>query len=249
MKRDNIKAYWAWVVVCIVWGTTYLAIRIGVQDLPPILFAGFRWIIAGSILLIYFKIRGKKLPKGKEIYHLAIIGISLLGIANGLVVFAEQWVPSGLASLLITTVPFWIVGIESFVPSGPKINLQIFLGLLLGLVGVIIIFWSDLENLFNPEYFWGIISLFGAVAVWAGGSIYSKYKKINVQPIMGASVQMLIAGVVQTIIGISIGELSEFTLTQNGFFAIAYLIIFGSIISYTSYIYAITHFSSWGRIE
>lgn len=241
MFKENTKAYWAWIVVCIVWGTTYLAIRIGVEHLPPLLFAGFRWLIAGSVLLFYFRLRGRRFPNKNQIFHLGIVGISLLGVANGLVVFAEQWVPSGLASLLITTIPFWVVGIESFLPNGPKLNLQIILGVILGLVGVGLIFSGDLQSLFNPEYFWGVISLFGAVVAWAGGSLYSKYKKLNVQPMMGASVQMLIAGIAQTTLGLLLGELSEFSFNQSGFLAFLYLIIFGSIISYTSYIYAITH--------
>ena len=241
MKSENIKAYWAYLVICIVWGTTYLAIRIGVEHLPPFLFAGFRWLVAGSILAIYLKISGKKFPSKKEIVPLAIIGLSLLGVANGLVVFGEQWVPSGLASLLITTVPFWVVGIESFVPKGPKLNLHIVVGLLLGGVGVLLIFGHDLDALFNFEYFWGVIALLGAVASWAAGSVYSKYKKVKVDLIVGASVQMLIAGSAQAIFGFIIGEGAQLEFTQSGLLAVGYLIVFGSIISYPAYIYALKH--------
>ncbi|MFC2140054.1 EamA family transporter, partial [Bacteroidota bacterium] len=202
-KTDNFKAYWAWIIICIVWGTTYLAIRVGVTDLPPMLFAGFRWIIAGSILFIYLRLRGKKLPARDDFIHLAIIGVVMLGVANGLVVFAEQWIPSGLASLLITTVPFFFVGVESLVPHGPKLNRQVIFGLLLGLVGVGLIFGGDIESLFIPEYFWGVISLLGAVVAWAVGSVYSKYKKMNVTPLMGATIQMLVAGLGQLGFGLS----------------------------------------------
>ena len=139
MKQTNIKAYIAWIAICILWGTTYLAIRIGVEALPPMLFAGIRWIIAGAILLIVQKALGNKLPTKNEIIPLAIVGIALLGIGNGLVVVAEQWIPSGLAALLMTTLPFWIVGFESLLPKGQRINSKIIIGLILGLIGVLLI--------------------------------------------------------------------------------------------------------------
>lgn len=135
MKKKNTTAYIAWIAISIIWGTTYLAIRIGVADLPPMLFAGFRWIAAGLILVSIRRLMGNKLPPKNEIKHLAVVGIALLGIANGLVVVAEQWIPSGLAALVITTLPFWMVGFESLLPKGPNFNRYIFIGLLLGLSG------------------------------------------------------------------------------------------------------------------
>ena len=113
MGREKFKAYLAWVTICIVWGTTYLAIRVGVHDLPPMLFAGFRWLASFSIFFPVLMLRGYKLPRKKDLAILAIVGIMLLGIGNGLVVVAEQWIPSGLTALLITTMPFWVVIFES----------------------------------------------------------------------------------------------------------------------------------------
>ena len=104
-EKENFKAYLALFAIYIIWGTTYLAIRIGVKDLPPILFAGVRWIIAGPILLTFLLLRGHPFPSKKDIIHSSIVGILLIGMGNGLVVFSEQWLPSGLTALLITTVP------------------------------------------------------------------------------------------------------------------------------------------------
>jgi drug/metabolite transporter (DMT)-like permease len=95
MNNPALKAYIAWIAICIIWGTTYLAIRIGVAELPPMLFAGLRWIAAGIILITIQRLVGNKFPAINEIKHLAVVGIALLGVANGLVVIAEQWVPSG----------------------------------------------------------------------------------------------------------------------------------------------------------
>ena len=98
MLSENTKAIIAWLNVCVFWGTTYLVIRIGVGHLPPMLFAGVRWLIAGSVMTAFLRWRGKRLPQGKEFVHLGVVGVALLGCANGLVVFAEQWIPSGLTA-------------------------------------------------------------------------------------------------------------------------------------------------------
>lgn len=241
MSKPALRAYIAWIAICIIWGTTYLAIRIGVADLPPMLFAGLRWIAAGIILVSIQKLLGNKFPQRNEIKHLAVVGIALIGVANGLVVVAEQWIPSGLTALLITTLPFWMVGFESLLPEGQKFNRYIFFGLVIGLTGVFLIFSKDLQQWINGNYLLGVLALMGAVISWSLGSIYSKYKKTSAHPMMGASIQMLIAGVLQTLLGLILGEHNSFHLTQNGFWAIAYLVIFGSIFGYASYIYAIHH--------
>ncbi|MGB5530903.1 MAG: EamA family transporter, partial [Ignavibacteriaceae bacterium] len=225
----------------IIWGTTYLAIRIGVSELPPMLFAGFRWLIAGSLMTILLNLRGYTLPKFKELKHLAIVGILLIGIANGLVVVAEQWLPSGLTALILSSLPFWVVGLESLFPKGPKVNWIIISGLFLGISGVILIFAKDLNVALEFNTFLGGLCLLGAVVSWSVGSIYWKYKQTNVRPLMGAAIQMLIAGILQTLLGFILGEQSSFQLTQTGFLALGYLILFGSILGYASYIYSITN--------
>lgn len=240
-EKYSFRAYLAWITICIVWGTTYLAIRIGVAELPPMLFAGFRWLIAGSLMTILLNLRGYTLPKLKELKHLAIVGILLIGIANGLVVVAEQWLPSGLTALILSSLPFWVVGLESLLPKGPKINWLIISGLLLGTAGVILIFVKDLNVTVAFNTLLGALCLLGGVVSWSVGSLYWKYKQTNVRPLMGAAVQMLIAGILQTLLGFILGEQNSFTLTQNGFLALGYLILFGSILGYASYIYSITN--------
>jgi drug/metabolite transporter (DMT)-like permease len=240
MLTENTKAIIAWLNVCVIWGTTYLVIRIGVGHLPPMLFAGIRWVIAGVIFITVLKWRGKALPKANEIVHLAIVGLALLGFANGLVVWAEQWIPSGLTALLLTTVPFFMVGLESLLPKGPKLNATILTGLLMGLAGVCLIFGEDIKYLSDPDNLIGVFALLGAVFFWSLGSLYSKYVKVDVHPLMGASVQMLVAGIFLSMIGISIGELPRLSFEINGLLSLAYLIIFGSFVGYASYIYALT---------
>ncbi len=218
-----------------------MAIKVGVSHVPPFLFGGLRWLLSGTSFLIFFKIRGAKFPGKKELFHLSVIGICLLGIGNGFLNFAEQWIPSGVSSLLVTTVPFWMVGMEMFMPSGPKLNYVVASGLVLGLAGVAIIFSHDIKLLVNSNYLSGILSILVLVIFWSLGSVYSKYKKLDVNPLMGAAVQMFVGGVIQTATGISLGELSRFSFDTNSLIAFIYLFAIASIIGYSSYIYMITH--------
>ncbi len=241
MIKQNIKAYIAWLNTCIIWGTTYLAIRIGVDGLPPMLFAGVRWLIAGVLLFTFLKWKNYKAPDRKDFFHNAVIGILLLGFGNGLVVVSEQWIESGLTALLITTVPFWIVGIESFLPGKTKMNYLIASGLVLGLAGVVLIFGSNLKYIIDSKHLLGILTLTGGVSVWAAGTLYSKYKKLSVHPLMSASIQMIVAGILQTLLGFIIGEAGNIHINQSNLSAFLYLITFGSLVGYTSYIYAVSH--------
>ncbi|MCK5456758.1 MAG: EamA family transporter, partial [Melioribacteraceae bacterium] len=138
MFKNNIKvkAYFAWFSICIIWGTTYLAIKIGVEGMPPFLFSAPRWILAGIIYLVVLRWRGFNLPKRSEYKHIAVVGLLLLGVTNGFVVVAEQWIPSGLAAILITTVPFVIVVIESLILKRRKVNFYVISGVFVGFIGV-----------------------------------------------------------------------------------------------------------------
>jgi drug/metabolite transporter (DMT)-like permease len=239
MLSEHAKAIIAWVNVCVLWGTTYLAIRIGVEHLPPMLFAGIRWVTAGAVFVAVLKWRGTPLPGPGDLIHLAVVGLALLGFANGLVVWAEQWIPSGLTALLLTTMPFVSAGLEAMVPKGQRLNATTLAGLVLGLAGVCLIFREDIQYLTDRDNLAGILGLAGAVFFWTLGSLYSKHVKIEVAPLMGAAVQMLIAGVFLSLFGVSIGELPRLEFEINGVLSLAYLVVFGSLLGYSSYIYAL----------
>lgn len=179
------------------------------------LFTGFRWLIAGIILTTILILSGKQLPKKEDFIHIAIIGIALLGFENGLVVVGEQKIESGLAALLITTVPFCMVGVESLFPKGPKLYWMVNSGLIIGSLG--------------------------AVVSWSLGSVYSNNNKVSANPLMNASIRMLIVGLLQIILGAFLGEFSGLNFTQSGLILLAYLIVIGFIFGYGSYIYAIEH--------
>ncbi len=238
-RKENFKAYLAWAAVCFFWGTTYLAIRIGVESIPPALFAGFRFLSAGLVFLPFLLAKGYKLPRGRELLDNAIIGIALLSIANGTVVWAEQWIPSSLAALIVATLPFFMVGMEAALPRGEKLNLKKVLGILVGFSGLVLLLWPDLQGSIDPNYLKGILAMLIPPIAWGAGSIYSKYRNLKSHPFMGAAVQMMIAGAILIAVGGVNGEFSRLHFNPRGFAAICYLLVFGSIIGYGSYIYAL----------
>ncbi|HEX6623474.1 MAG TPA: EamA family transporter [Pyrinomonadaceae bacterium] len=240
-NREKWAAYGAWAAVCFFWGTTYLAIRVGLETLTPMLFAGLRFLIAGGVLFFVMgRQRNARLPKGREWLHLAFVGLLLLGVGNGAVVWAEQWVPSGMASLLVATSPFWVVALERFRKDGERVGVRGVVGMLVGFAG--------LGLLLAPQLFDASVSaylLLGALAIqigcftWTVGSMYAKHRPVGVAPLMGAAVQMLIAGAVLTLVGTFLGEWSEISFSARSAGALAYLVVFGSIVAYSAYTYAL----------
>ena len=143
-SRDRKRAYGAWVAVCLIWGTTYLAIRICLESIPPALMGGLRWTIAGSLLTIYLVARGQPLPPRRTWGSIALLGLLLTGLGNGGVVFAEQWVPSGLTAVLVATSPFWMATIEAVLFDGERFRLNTLAGLTVGFSGIVLLVWPDL---------------------------------------------------------------------------------------------------------
>jgi drug/metabolite transporter (DMT)-like permease len=240
VKKEMVKAYSAWCAVCLFWGTTYLAIRIGVRILPPALFAGIRFTIAGLVFFLFLRLRGYSLPNRKGLLDAAVVGIALLVTANGLVVWSEQWVPSGLTALIVATLPLWMAVFEGFLPAGDRLTVKKISGILMGFCGLVILFWPDLKSSLDMGYLRRVLVLFLAPCSWAAGSIYSKHRPIRTNPLMAASLQMIIAGFILMSIGASFGEFRRFVFEPLGLGALIYLIIFGSIVGYGSFIYALS---------
>jgi drug/metabolite transporter (DMT)-like permease len=239
--REKLGAYGAWAAVCFFWGTTYLAIRVGLETLTPMLFAGLRFLIAGGLLFfVMSRQQGARLPKGREWFDLGLVGLMLLGVGNGAVVWAELWVPSGMAALLVATSPFWVVGIERLRAGGERVGARGLVGMLVGFAGLGLLVWPQLFGTELNGYF-----LLGAILIqvgclsWSAGSVYVKGRPTGVKPLMAAAVQMLIAGVALTLAGTLTGEWGEISLSARSAGALAYLILFGSIVAYSAYTYAI----------
>ena len=236
--REEIKVVAAYIVVCIVWGSTYLGIRIGVSDFPPELFSGIRNLVAGSIILMYARVKGLEFPKSSiDIRRLATVGFLLLCGSMGLISWAEQWVHSGVVSLMVASSPLMMALIETIVFKENTLGIKGWAGLLIGFGGVGFLVMSASGT--------GSIDIFGSILVilaaffWSSGSVYSKRFKAAGSVVTHIGIQMLAGGVGLTTAGLLLGEASRVRFTVKSMAAMAYLIIFGSILAYSCYIYVL----------
>ena len=241
MSRDRTLAYVAFAIVCTVWGTTYLAIRIGVETIPPMLLTAARFVTAGAVLFAVSSLRGDRLPRDRRtLVHAIVVGVLMVGVGNLSVVWAEQWVPSGLAALFVATAPFWVTLIEFVHRSGEKIERRQLIGMLIGFVGVaLLVTPRGAGGSFDMHFLLGALVIQAGCLGWQGGTVYAKQKLGAVPPLMSSALQMLSGGIVVLIAGIAAGEVPRFHLTTRTFAALAYLTLFGSVVTYTAYVYAL----------
>jgi drug/metabolite transporter (DMT)-like permease len=225
--------------VAFFWGTTFYAIRVGVSSFPPMLMAGFRHSIGGIIICTYFFLRGHKLPPVASLRVFAINGLLMLVLGNGLVTWAEIYVSSGLAALICSLTPIWIVFLSAFSAKKEKITMQVVLGLVLCLFGQLIIFNDNLKDFANPNYTLGIIFILIANFAWAVGTLYSKNHQSDTPPLFGAGLQMIAGGLILDVIGTMRGEWAELHPKPDAIWSLVYLVVFGSIIAYGAYMYVL----------
>ena len=232
----------AFALLYIIWGSTYLGILIAVKSIPPFLMAGTRFVIAGIILYTWCRLKGEATPDIKSIGHISFSGILLLFIGNSGLVWVEQYLPSGFAAIVIATTPLWFVILDKRQWKFHFANKPIILGLLIGFAGVLSLFAGKSDIHFSDNKM-QLISFFvlvlGSIS-WASGTLYSKYKKTNGSNGMKASIQMMAAGLIASATSISTGELHQFSwsnVSTEAIMAVAYLITFGSLIGYMSFVF------------
>jgi len=242
MKSLTGRVLAAYVTVSLVWGSTYLAIRIGAQHLPPALFGGIRFLSAGSILLVVAAVLRRPFPTRRSDWKTAaIVGILLLGIGNGLVIWAERSVESGITALLVVTGALWMAVFDAVIPGAEtRPTWRQFAGLLVGFGGVVVLIGRNVRGLGEAGVL-GPLALMVASASWALGSIYSKRHPVEAGPYVFAALQMLFGGAFLATVGLFHGEVGELTLSVQGVGATAYLVVFGSVVAYTSYVYLLRH--------
>lgn len=247
MKHERFLAYAAFATVCLVWGTTYLAIAVAIETLPTFLFAGVRFAIAGTLLLIFCLLRGYRLPtRLSDWLNLALIGVLMIGVANLAVVWAEHHVSSGFAALLVATAPFWMALLELLRKEGERLDRGKVIGMTVGFSGVVILVAPELQLEGTSAMFLvGVIALqIGSIA-WNFGSIRSKYHMSgDVPPLLSASLQMLFGGLATGLVGLARGEAAQFVFSTRSLIAFVYLVLFGSILAYGAYVYALSKLST-----
>ena len=200
-------AYFAFLLVCVLWGTTYLAIRIALETIPPGLIGGIRYVSAGTLLIGLLAARGERIPLRESWPGLALIGLLLVFVGNGGVIVAEQWVPSGIAAVTVATVPFWMIAIEAFRGDSDPLSLRLIAGLLVGFAGILLLVWPDIAGGGAAHQFLvGIIALQIACVGWALGSTISRRHARDENVLMAAALQMLFGGIFMMIAGTLDGE-------------------------------------------
>ena len=241
--RQRRLAYLAWVAVCIVWGTTYLGIRVSLETMPPMLMGGLRWLIAGALLAGYILARGETLPPPSRWGGIILLGFLMLGLGNGGVVVAEQWVPSGLAAVMIATNPFWMAAVEAFLPDGERLRANIVAGLVIGFSGILVLVWPDLTlgAAGRRGFLAGVIALQIASLGWSLGSAYSRRHARNDNVLGTTAYQMLAGGLIMTAAGTILGEWPHLYFTTRTAIALVYLSTFGAVGGFVAYTYALRH--------
>jgi drug/metabolite transporter (DMT)-like permease len=231
----------AFATVYIVWGSTYLAIRVAVETLPPFLLAGIRFLIAGGVMFAWLRWKGVPLPDRQQWLHSAIAGSLMLLGGNGLVVWAEQTVPSTLAALLVALTPAWFALLDWVRPAGKRPALQTAAGIIVGFFGVaMLVSGSGLSAPNGAANFSGVAALVLAGICWAAGSLWARYNAKPESPWMNAAVQMICGGAALLVLSCFNGEPAQFQYAhvhRQSWLALAYLVLFGSWLGFSAYVW------------
>ncbi len=242
--RDHYRsAYLAWLAVCLLWGTTYLAIRIALETIPPATVGALRYLVAGVVLATVLRARGERLPGSSHWGGLALLGFLMIAIGNGGVIWAEQWVPSGIAAVVVAASPFWMTGLEAALPGGERLTGRGLTGLVLGFLGILMLVWPELTagGVLGRQFTVGVIALQVACLGWALGSSYSRRLARKENALGAAAVQMIFGGLFMALAATLRGEWAQTTFTWRSGAAELYLIVFGSLFGYSAYVYALKH--------
>ena len=236
----------AFAAVWIVWGSTYLAIAVAIETLPPLVMAGVRFVVAGVLVLGFVRLRGAVWPSRRQWRSAAIVGALMLLGGNGLVTWAEQTVPSSIAALLITTVPLWMTLLEGSVYGGRKPGPRAWIGLALGFLGVAVLVRPQPEDVAAWPLL-GSLALITAAFSWANGSLLSRRLDLPSSPMVAVGAEMLAGGALMALIGIARGELVGFdvgAVSARSMSAWLYLVAFGSIMAFSAYMFLLRHVSA-----
>lgn len=239
-QKFRLQVITAFTLVYVLWGSTYLAIGIAVRHVPPPMMGAARFMIAGAAMLLLRKLSGKSIEVSLvELARLAVIGILLLVTSNVVLAWAEQLIPTGLAALLVAIVPLWFLLLERMSHKGERFSSRAVFGIVMGLIGVGVLMWPKLRVGFavGHKEILGMALCMSASISWATGSILSKRWHVRVDPYGASGWEMLIAGVVNLVIGGALGEFSRTHWDRAAVIAVIYLIIAGSWIGFTAYLW------------
>ena len=238
-SNPHFKAYVALGAVCFFWGTTYLGIRMALETFPPAMLMGVRYTISGAILLGAAFATKAHIPSGRDLLRTAVFGVIIIGLGTGCLAFAETMIPSGLAALFVTTSPFWLIGIEALVPGGDRLHGPTIAGMLIGLCGTfLLVAPSAIQSGEGGPVLKAFLLLQLGCCGWSAGSILQRWHQTKAHPVVSGAVQQLATGLVFLIPALTL-KTEPLRWSARGAGAIIYLVIFGSIIGYSAYIYVL----------
>ena len=238
--RQHLRLVLAFLIVYVVWGSTYLAIRIGVADLPPALLAGARNTLAGTLLMLIAWHRTGMAPWRSPGWRVAVpVGLAMIAVANGFTTWGERWVPSNQAALISVCSALWTAWFGSFGLHGHPLTRRALTGLAIGFLGAVLLLIPG--HGFSFEHLGAQFLILIATVAWAGGAMWGRHMRSTTPPLMLASMQMLVGGLTLLAVGFGTGEAAQWQWTAKGVGAVLYLALFGSCLAYTSYIWLVRH--------
>jgi drug/metabolite transporter (DMT)-like permease len=230
----------AFTLVYILWGSTYLAIRVSEEHLTPLLMGGSRFVLSGALMLGIRAASGKRiLISRREFVRLAVIGFLLLITGNVFLGWAEMFIPTGLAALFIAVTPLWFLLLERLSHGGDRLSRRGLAGIALGVVGVAILLWPDLSgsSAFGGRQLFGSVLVLCSAFSWAAGSVLTRRWQMAADPYTASGWQMLIAGTLCAVLGVAAGDLRRASWGASSAWAIAYLVVAGSLVGFTAYVW------------
>ena len=240
MKRELYKAYFALALVSFFWGTTYIASRIGAQHMPGLFVSGLRQFISGLILVGFFLLKGNRLPDLATLKRISIHSIFLICFANGLLTWSLEYISGGLAAIIAALIPLFIVLFSIGMSKCARITRSMMAGLLIGFAGVATIFYDYFADLGNRSFLFGIVLAFLSILSWSFGTVYAARERPPIDILFNVGLQMLIAGILILVTcGLTGKYINPTHIDSYSWLAILYLVLFGSIIAYSAYVFVI----------
>jgi drug/metabolite transporter (DMT)-like permease len=243
-RRPTWKTLLAFAIIYFVWGSTFLAIRIGVHEVPPLLFAAMRFLVAGLVLYGVMIARGERSPSRREWMSACLLAVLIFVVDYGLLFWAEQRVPSGAAAVMMATIPVFIAISEILFLRTQRLTLRLALALVIGIGGVAVLMSHSLNLGGEPIDRAGAVALIIGSMSWSAASVLTRKLELPPSKVMSSGAQMLVGGVMLTFTAAALGEFHNFhpsTVSRGAWLSLLYLIVAGSIIGFTAYVWLIHH--------
>lgn len=245
--KISLKTLFAFAAIYVIWGSTYLATRYAIESIPPLMMIAVRSMTSGIILYSISKFKGKEKINRENIVPLITLGAMFFLVGHGALAWAQQYVPSGMAAVLVSAEPLWIIGIEWFFLKDTRVKRRGIVGLLLGFGGIVYLISSTSTGSISDNNILASALIVVCTLSWGGGAVYSRVANVPKSPVLSSGMELIFGGTLVLITSIIIGEPSQFHLSQvtlKSFLGLIYLIIFGSVIAFSAYIWLLGHTSA-----